>query len=401
MLDDPRPPTVLDTPLEVHHHPDEPADSPGTGDLPRVESKPAPQQIEIDARHSGRGRIDAIQLSAGPQDERHPAATTSPATVAMKPGDSLLEQVPGEVAAGPRIRLSVIIACLDAAETIAVQLEALSAESSPVGWEVMVCDNGSTDGTLAIVERYRNRLPLVVVDASAHRGAGAARNQGAAAARGDWLAFCDADDVVGTGWVAAMASALDAHAFVAGRFEAERLNDRRTLRSRSLDQQDGLQHSPTGAELPHAGAGNMGIRRELFLAVGGFDLSVPCLEDTDLSWRVQRAGVPLEYVPNAVVHVRLRSSLRQMYRQGRAYGSAHSFLEQRYGIGGARADDSVHHRQVVASTGGRGFRAVAGAWLGRRPSLGRVVWQLGWHRGYRDGVSPAPVAHTQSADVEL
>jgi len=319
----------------------------------------------------------------------------------MKPGDALLEQTPDGVAAGPRTRLSVIIACLDAAETIADQLEALSTESSPVGWEVLVCDNGSTDATLAIVEEYRGRLPLVVVDASAHRGAGAARNRGAAAARGDWLAFCDADDVVGTGWLPAMAAALEAHPFVAGRFEAERLNDRRTLRSRSLDQQDGLQHSPTVAALPHAGAGNMGIRRELFLAIGGFDASVPCLEDTDLSWRVQRSGVPLEYVPDAVVHVRLRSSLRQMYRQGKAYGSAHSLLEQRYGIGGATADEAAHHRQVVASTGGRGFRAVAKAWLGRRPSVGRVVWQLGWHRGYRDGVTPAPVATTQSADVEI
>jgi len=43
----------------------------------------------------------------------------------------------------------------------------------------------------------------------------------------------------------------------------------------------------------------------------------------------------------------------------------------------------------------------AKAWLGRRPSAGRVVWQLGWHRGYRDGVTPAPVATTQSADVEI
>jgi glycosyltransferase involved in cell wall biosynthesis len=319
----------------------------------------------------------------------------------MTPGDSVLELAPAELGAVPRIRLSVIVACLDAADTIGEQLEALAAETAPVGWELLVCDNGCTDDTLAVVERYRSRLPLVVLDASARRGAGAARNLGAAQARGDWLAFCDADDVVGTGWVEAMAAALDVHAFVAGRFEAERLNDQRTLRSRSLDQQDGLQHSPTGAGFPHAGAGNMGIHRSLFLSVGGFDLGVPCLEDTDLSWRVQRTGVTLEYVPDAVVHVRLRSSLRQMYRQGRAYGAAHSFLEGRYGVAGAALDELGHHRQVVASTGGRGFRAVARAWLGRRPSLGRVVWQLGWHRGYRDGASPAPAVQAQSADVEI
>jgi hypothetical protein len=333
------------------------------------------------------------------------------ATVAMTPGEYLLEQVPSSQDSAPGIRLSVIIACLDAEATIAAQLDALSAESSPVGWEVLLCDNGSTDRTLAVVETYRGRLPLQVIDARARRGAGAARNQGAAQARGDWLAFCDADDVVGTGWVAAMAAALDAHAFVAGRFEAQLLNDRRTLRSRSLDQQDGLQHSPTGAGLPHAGAGNMGIHRELFLSVGGFDPSVPSLEDTDLSWRVQRTGVVLHYVREAVVHVRLRSSLSTMYRQGREYGSAHALLEKRYATTAqVVVDDSTHHRQVVASTGGHGFRALAKAWVGRRPSLGRVIWQLGWHRGYRDGAGAAPTpasttqapttADVRAADVE-
>src|SRR5512140_3870131 len=90
--------------------------------------------------------------------------------------------------------LSVIIACLNAATTLGTQLDALARQSSPVPWELLICDNGSTDATVAVALRYQDRIPgLRVVDASGVRGAGAARNQGAEEARGEWLAFCDAD----------------------------------------------------------------------------------------------------------------------------------------------------------------------------------------------------------------
>ncbi|MFZ0160056.1 MAG: glycosyltransferase, partial [Kineosporiaceae bacterium] len=235
----------------------------------------------------------------------------------------------GDPRAVPPIQLSVLIACLNAERTVGAQLEALASQDCPVPWEVIVCDNGSVDGTAAVVERYRERLPVHVVDASARRGPGAARNIGARAARGAWLAFCDADDVVAQDWLTTLCAALGAHVFVAGRFEGERLNGARARRARPLDQQAGLQRGPDGG-LPHAGAGNMGIHREVFQGVGGFDPDVDCLEDTDLCWRVQRTGVPLEFVPGLIVHVRLRSTLGGMFRQGYAYGRAHAVLDARH-----------------------------------------------------------------------
>lgn len=299
------------------------------------------------------------------------------------------------------VQLSVIIACYNAQATLADQLAALAGQHAPVRWEVLVCDNGSTDHSVEVASGFADRLPLRVIDARTPRGPGAARNAGASAARGSWLAFCDADDIVGDGWLAAMAAALAEHAFVAGTFEACRLNGAKALRSRDLDQAQGLQHSPTGAELPHAGAGNMGIHRDLFDKLGGFDTGVAVLEDTDLSWRVQQVGVALTYVPGAVVHVRLRSTWPQMYRQGYAYGQAHALLEARYPGGPGRTADVAEpvgapgpepHRGS-AGPGAR-VRATARAWLGRRPSVGRVVWQLGWHRGYWAG-PPTAVNHPE------
>ncbi|GIG36619.1 glycosyltransferase family 2 protein [Cellulomonas pakistanensis] len=228
------------------------------------------------------------------------------------------------------VELGVVIAAHDAEATLAEQLDALAAQRAPFAWEVVVADNGSTDGTAALARSYAGRLRLRVVDASARRGAGAARNVGVAASRAPLIAFCDADDVVGDGWVAAMRDALRTHAFVAGRFDGGRLNSPRVLRSRTVPQTRGLQQSTRLPGLVAAGAGNMGIRADVFRAVGGFDPDCLFLEDTDLCWRVQLAGVPLVWVPEAVLHVRLRGSMWSAARQGYHYGTGERWLALRY-----------------------------------------------------------------------
>jgi len=102
----------------------------------------------------------------------------------------------------------VIIPCFNAADTIAAQLEALAGQCWSEPWEVIVSDNGSTDESSRIVERYIARLPgLRVVDSSDQRGPARARNIGAlAAATGDAFLFCDAGDEVVPEWLTAMCS---------------------------------------------------------------------------------------------------------------------------------------------------------------------------------------------------
>jgi GT2 family glycosyltransferase len=280
-------------------------------------------------------------------------------------------------------------------------LEALARQKCPVPWNVVISDNGSTDGTVALARSYESRLPeLLVVDSSERAGPGYARNVGAIATQAPLLVFCDADDEVGPGWLAAMVSALTNQPFVAGRFEAHRLNDARALRSRTLQQSEGLQASPFGPNLPHAGAGNLGVRRDVFLGVDGFDASVGCLEDTDLCWRIQLlTGVPLIFYPDAMVHVRLRSSLRTMWAQGRSYGAASALLEHRYPRAGtidsASAPTSRRRRHRIA-------RLLA--LVGRQRSVGSLLWTFGWHLGHRQWrpatpIRPVSPVRSQAADA--
>lgn len=217
--------------------------------------------------------------------------------------------------------LSVIVPCYNARETLGAQLEALSRQTWTGSWEVIVADNGSTDDTRAIAERFEQRLRcLRVVDASGTPGAAYARNLGTAHARGSHLAFVDADDVVADGWLAAIGGALREHVFVASRFEEHELNDAETLEIRSCPQQDGLLTFKYAPFLPFASASGMGMRREVFEKLGGFDISFGAGEDIDLCWRAQLEGVPLRFVPEAVVRYRLRSDLAGVLRQTENYG---------------------------------------------------------------------------------
>lgn len=277
--------------------------------------------------------------------------------------------------------VSVVIACKDAELTLGVQLAALARQECPVDWNVVISDNGSTDGTLTVARSYAKKLPgLVIVDSSEQAGPGYARNVGARATQAPFLVFCDADDEVAPGWLATMVAALRRDAFVAGRFEASRLNSARILRSRPLQQSDGLQESPFGPGLPHAGAGNMGVHRDVFFAVDGFDPTVGCLEDTDLCWRIQLTGVPLVFCPEAAVHVRLRSSLRSMWSQGRAYGEASALLTDRYP---AASTASADHGTPERRRGPRSTALAALTLLRQQRSPGALAWSVAWHVGHR------------------
>jgi glycosyltransferase involved in cell wall biosynthesis len=280
------------------------------------------------------------------------------------------------------MHLSVIIPCRNGADTIATQLDALAGQSWSEAWEVVVADNGSTDSSVATAARYRGRLPnLQIVDASGRRGAAYARNVGARAASGTALAFCDADDAVGVGWLAAMGEALSQHDFVASRFDIEQLNPLWIQENfRSLAQQHGLQKVVYPPYLPHAGGSGLGVKRTLHEAIGGFDESLLRLMDTDYCFRVQLTGVPLHFASEAVVHVRLRHEFRGLFRQACLWGQYNVLMYKRY-----RPSDLKLPRP---------WRRYLKRWEGlfwRLPELrdkaGRAAWiaSLGWQVGRLQG----------------
>jgi GT2 family glycosyltransferase len=228
--------------------------------------------------------------------------------------------------------LSVILATWNGEETVGAQLEALARQSAQRPWELLVADNGSADGTLRVVETFRGRIPgLRVIEAAARRGQAAACNIAAPLAAGTALAFCDQDDVVLEGWVEAMAAALEHYPLVAGviRFMDD---DSWQLRPDRLGQGPG--GAPQAASdvfgfLPYGLTANLGVSREAFETVGGFDESL-LTEDVDFCWRVQLAGFPMHVEPAAVVLKRRRRGVVEAWRQHYRYGLAHPMLFRKF-----------------------------------------------------------------------
>ena len=231
------------------------------------------------------------------------------------------------------MKLSVIVPCLNAADVLGVQLEALAGQRWDQPWEVIVSDNGSTDRSLAIVDQYKARIPnLRVADASARKGQPYALNVGAMAATGDALAFCDADDEVAPGWLAAVAEALSKkYDFVACRIDMEKLNPTWLPAGfKKHPQNHGLQKASYPPYLPHGGGGTLGVKKSLHDRIGGFDESLPYLHDTDYCFKIQLTGTKLHFLPDAVVNVRHRNSATGVFRQARNYAEYRVLLYKRY-----------------------------------------------------------------------
>lgn len=275
------------------------------------------------------------------------------------------------------MKISVIIAALNAEEWLDEQLDALAAQTFTGQMEVLVCDNGSTDGTRELVRRRQTPGgALHLIDASAVRGCSYARNVGVEHATGEIVAFCDADDVVSDEWVEAMAEAASTHDVVAGRLTTQRLNPAWTRVARGVA--EGIQPS---SFLPFSGGGNLAMRRDIFLAVNGFDRNQVLLEDVDFSWRLQLAGFCLTFEPKALIHVRLRRSLNGIYRQGFEYGEGLAQLESRYGVRRSPPSGASRRRRFPLKTPARLLLMLVTS--PSRGSVGHVLWQVGWQMGNR------------------
>jgi len=200
--------------------------------------------------------------------------------------------------------ISVIIPAYNAASTIGHCLEALSAQTCPPD-EVIVVDDGSTDGTAQVAKSFGVR-----VISQPNAGPAAARNRGATAAHGDILLFTDADCIPAPDWVERMVTAF-ADPGVAGAKGAYLTRQREPVaRFVQIEYEDRYDHMRGQPAIDFVDTYSAAYRRDVFVEAGGFDATFPTasVEDQEFSFRLAARGHRLVFVPQArVVHIHDRT----------------------------------------------------------------------------------------------
>jgi len=179
--------------------------------------------------------------------------------------------------------VSVIIPTYNRAAFVVGAVESVMAQTLS-DWELVVVDDGSTDGTEAILAPYSGRLRYI---RSGHRGVSAARNLGVWETRGEWLAFLDSDDLWLPRKLERQMEALEGHPETPLCYTDE------------IWVRKGRRVNPGKRHKKYSGwiferclplciisPSSVLIRREVFSELGGFDERLPACEDYDLWLRI-------------------------------------------------------------------------------------------------------------------
>ncbi len=223
---------------------------------------------------------------------------------------------------------SVVTPVLNGAATIGDLLVALSEQvGAPRATEVIVVDNGSTDDTQTIVSRF----PVTLLTET-RRGPSAARNRGLRHARGEVVVFVDADVLPTRRWLAELVRPFaDPGVVVAGGRTLSYLPKTPAERFMAQMPTSKLEYAFFRQHLPYVGAGNMAVRRQAALAIGGWNEELYAAEDLDFCIRlVRHYGCPILRPPDAVLFNRQRTTAEALQQQAWHHGQGLGQIHLRY-----------------------------------------------------------------------
>jgi glycosyltransferase involved in cell wall biosynthesis len=269
--------------------------------------------------------------------------------------------------------VSVVVAIYNAEQTLADCIDSLLRLDYPADRVEIICvDNASTDRTGAILGRYAERVRILH---EPKRGAAAARNTGVRHARGEHIAFTDADCVVDPGWLRANTAPLEDVAIgaVGGAIRARRpCNSIEVFGEQIHDHAKAIQQYRP----PYVITMNWASPTAVLKSVGLFNEELLRSQDVDLSYRILQAGYRFAYAPDAVVYHRNERTLWGLFLEGYVHGyHAHRVLDLHADFLASRRRSEAPLRRSIKRL--RHAPALAGADAAWRPRAYAVVFTLG------------------------
>ncbi|GBD25089.1 Putative mycofactocin biosynthesis glycosyltransferase MftF [bacterium HR30] len=220
-------------------------------------------------------------------------------------------------------KISVVICAYNAERTMDACLASLRELRYP-NYEVIVVNDGSTDGTEAIARRY----PEFRLLSQPNKGLSAARNAGLEAARGEIVAYTDSDCVADPDWLTYLAYKFASSDFAGvGGPNLPPPEDSATA-AYVAAAPGGPTHVLLDDEVAeHIPGCNMAFRKSALEHIGGFDpVHRAAGDDVDVCWRLQDAGYRIGFSPAAQVWHFRRNTIRAYLKQQMGYGQAEAQL---------------------------------------------------------------------------
>ncbi len=219
--------------------------------------------------------------------------------------------------------VSVIVCSYNGARTLASCLDSLGKLNYPA-YEIILVDDGSTDDTAYVAAQF----PQVRYIHQSNHGLSHARNTGAAAAKGEVLAYTDSDCMADVDWLYYLIGTLVTGDYTGVGGPNITPPAQNWIQACVAAAPGGPSHvllTDTIAE--HIPGCNMAFYRWAFESMGGFDPEYhKAGDDVDFCWRIQQAGWVIAFSPAAIVWHYRRFTLRAFLKQQDGYGEAESLL---------------------------------------------------------------------------
>ena len=236
------------------------------------------------------------------------------------------------------MKYSIIVPVYNRPDEVGELLESLSNQTLK-DFEVVIVEDGSVKTCKDVCDKYANILALHYY-AKENSGPGQSRNYGAERANGEWVIILDSDVVLPTGYLQAVDDSLAAHhtspppvtAFGGPDAAHESFTPVQKAISYSMTSfftTGGIRGGKAKFDKFYPRSFNMGIRRDVYLQLGGFS-KMRFGEDIDFSYRIVEAGHQPRLFPEAWVWHKRRTDFRKFFRQVYNSGIARINLEKRH-----------------------------------------------------------------------
>ena len=232
-------------------------------------------------------------------------------------------------------KVSVIVPIYNGEADLPDLIACLRSQSYPARQvEYLLVDNNSSDRTADLIKAATEGITVCYLSENQIQSSYAARNTGIRAAKGEILAFTDADCRPQPHWLEKLVEPFSdlAIGLVVGEIvglPGNSILEKYAERCNTLSQKYTIEHP----FCPYGQTANLAIRRQAFKQVGLFRPYLTTGGDADICWRIQReTNWQLEFVENAIIRHRHRSTIKELQSQWRRYGRSNLYLHELYGV---------------------------------------------------------------------